>query len=245
MANRQAILIIEDDDTWRTILKETLQDEGYDVTAVANYQQGRQTLEKHLFDLVLLDLELDRSAPMLQGERLLRWLSQHHPHTPCIIVSGKGDVRIVRNAFKQYRVVDFIAKDKRFDILVFVETVKDTLRQGQPDATGDSSAETITPPVPALNPASGAEAVDGALARATKRKHLTELLQVLVDRFDTNELRTLCFHLGVDYEDLPGEGKTNKARDLVRYLDRRNRVPELIETVRQLRPDVAWEHLPN
>jgi len=72
---------------------------------------------------------------------------------------------------------------------------------------------------------------------------LTELRQVLVTRFNEDELRTLCFDLGVDYDDLPGEGKVGKARELVAFLDRRSRIPELLKFGRQLRPDVPWPDL--
>ena len=72
---------------------------------------------------------------------------------------------------------------------------------------------------------------------------LTELRQELVTRFNEDELRTLCFDLGVDYDGLPGEGKVGKARELVAFLDRRSRIPELLKFGRQLRPDVPWPDL--
>jgi len=70
---------------------------------------------------------------------------------------------------------------------------------------------------------------------------LTQLRQILVTRFDAGELRTLCFDLGIDYDDLPGEGKANKARELVAYLNRRGRISELLKVGEQLRPDVSWK----
>jgi len=53
------------------------------------------------------------------------------------------------------------------------------------------------------------------------------LHQVLMDHFDLEELRTLCFCIHVDYEGLPGEGKIAKARELVSYMERHNRLREL------------------
>jgi len=47
------------------------------------------------------------------------------------------------------------------------------------------------------------------------------LYQALVAHFDLEELRTLCFKLGVGYDDLRGEGREAKARELVRYMSRR------------------------
>jgi len=45
----------------------------------------------------------------------------------------------------------------------------------------------------------------------------------------------------VDYESLPGEGKRAKVRELIVYLERRGRLPELVKMGRELRPDVSWE----
>jgi len=72
------------------------------------------------------------------------------------------------------------------------------------------------------------------------REYLVRLRETLATYFDAGELRTLCFDLGVDYDDLPGEGKTNKARELITYLERRDRIPELVSACQGLRPHVAW-----
>ncbi|MCB8943613.1 MAG: NACHT domain-containing protein [Ardenticatenaceae bacterium] len=73
---------------------------------------------------------------------------------------------------------------------------------------------------------------------------LTQLRQILLDYFDQEELITLCFDLGVDYESLPGAGKANKARDLVAYLQRHGRLPQLLTLGQQERPHVQWPSLP-
>jgi hypothetical protein len=72
---------------------------------------------------------------------------------------------------------------------------------------------------------------------------LTELRQILAKRFDESELRTLCFELGEDYENLPPEGKAGKARELISYLERRSRIHELVETGKRLRPDISWSEV--
>lgn len=74
-----------------------------------------------------------------------------------------------------------------------------------------------------------------------EREHLIKLHRTLSNRFREGDLRTLCFTLGVDYDDLPGEGKSDKARELIVYLEHRDRIPELVETGKQLRPDISWD----
>ncbi len=63
---------------------------------------------------------------------------------------------------------------------------------------------------------------------------------MIAQRFDEDELRTLCLLLNIDFESLGGDGKRARAERLVGYLDRRGRTDELLEKLDQLRPKVAW-----
>jgi hypothetical protein len=71
-----------------------------------------------------------------------------------------------------------------------------------------------------------------------EREYLTQLREILSSRFNLEELRTLCFDLDVDYENLSGEGLTAKARELVAFLENRGRLSALIEWMKQGRPDI-------
>jgi len=115
------------------------------------------------------------------------------------------------------------------------EAERDEIEQ-QMDALDAEIART-----PLHEPGASDQAVGDVPGKGVSRqKVLTELRQILDARFDAGELRTLCFDLGVDYDDLPGEGKSDKARELVAYLERHGRLSELIRTGKQLRPDIAW-----
>jgi hypothetical protein len=82
----------------------------------------------------------------------------------------------------------------------------------------------------------------------TEESHQPKLIQItiLLNRhFNHEELRTLCFRLGVEYDDLPAEGRANKARELVKLLDRESRILELIVLCKALRPNVTWNEQSN
>ena len=68
----------------------------------------------------------------------------------------------------------------------------------------------------------------------------TELREKLAQYFNKEELRTLCFDLGIQYEDLP-DTLEGMARDLVAFLDRRGRIPDLIARCRTLRPNLTYD----
>jgi hypothetical protein len=71
--------------------------------------------------------------------------------------------------------------------------------------------------------------------------HLFSILHgILVERFSEEELKTLCSELGVAYDDLPSEGRSAKARELVLHLARRDRIADLIVKGRHFAPGALW-----
>lgn len=67
---------------------------------------------------------------------------------------------------------------------------------------------------------------------------LPRLRQILGQYFSDSELRDLTFDLGIDYENIPGNTKTDKAREVILYLQRQKRLQELISWITSQRPDV-------
>lgn len=72
------------------------------------------------------------------------------------------------------------------------------------------------------------------------RPKLTQLRKLLIQHFSLDELRVLCFDLGVEYEDLPGNTRTTKMHDLIKHLQRRGELPGLLKEAVDHRPNVAW-----
>lgn len=86
-----------------------------------------------------------------------------------------------------------------------------------------------------------------ALQRATTIKNeeadIATVSRYLDEYFNEDELGDLTFGLNVKYENLPGDTKSWKARELVDYMRRHGRLYELIETCREKRPHVPWPFL--
>ena len=62
------------------------------------------------------------------------------------------------------------------------------------------------------------------------------LRMLLQKRYRLSELKTLCFDLGVDYEDLEHSNRTDLARELVQYCGYRDMYQQLADTI----PDEIW-----
>jgi non-canonical purine NTP pyrophosphatase (RdgB/HAM1 family) len=70
--------------------------------------------------------------------------------------------------------------------------------------------------------------------------NIVQLQQSILKGFDESELRDLCFMLQVDYEDIPGSTRRDKARETIMHLSRRGRLQELVELCSSLRPKLVW-----
>jgi hypothetical protein len=67
---------------------------------------------------------------------------------------------------------------------------------------------------------------------------LARIRHALVDSFDLDELRTLCFDLGMDFESLPGQSKPAKAREMVNYWRNRHDLGPLTDAIRLERGNI-------
>ncbi len=73
---------------------------------------------------------------------------------------------------------------------------------------------------------------------------LTDMLDKLDKHFNTSELQELCFELGIDYENLEGIGKRSKAMELLRYVQRYDRLAELAQVCQLKRPRASFSLQP-
>jgi hypothetical protein len=128
----------------------------------------------------------------------------------------------------------------------FVVEAKDTLAHTWQHSTDE---EKISLLVLALLSVSG----DGDNARGDNIQTMSHTLppgrrarlrQLLTNHFDKSELRTLCFDLGIEYDDLPGTSRADKAIEFIKHLERRQRIHELVAMGTQMRPDVPWKDFP-
>ncbi len=103
MSNR--ILLVDDEETLRCVLKETLNNEGYNVD-VAN--DGFQALERFKlipYDLLITDIKMHG----MDGLQLIREIKKNNSHAKIIIITAYGSLETVKEAMR-LGVVEFISK---------------------------------------------------------------------------------------------------------------------------------------
>lgn len=104
------ILIIDDEPSIRTILKEILQDEGYTVYTAGDGYEGLHLLKTTKVELVLLDIWL----PRMGGIDVLKEIKKEFPEIEVIVISGHANVDIAVNAIK-IGAFDFLEKPLDMD----------------------------------------------------------------------------------------------------------------------------------
>jgi DNA-binding NtrC family response regulator len=81
-----SILVVDDDENIREILKDILTISDHQVTLAGNGEEGLELFYRQEFDLVFTDLGM----PGISGWELNRRIKESHPDTPVIIISGWG-----------------------------------------------------------------------------------------------------------------------------------------------------------
>ncbi len=83
------VLVVDDEEDIRALIKDILADESYGVTVAANAAEARSARAKRRFDLILLDIWM----PDTDGITLLReWSDGGELNCPVVIMSGHGTV---------------------------------------------------------------------------------------------------------------------------------------------------------
>jgi DNA-binding NtrC family response regulator len=85
------ILVIDDDQTIRSLLHDTLRLHGYQVIAVGTVQEAEEILQQPgvaALGLVITDIQLTTNRQVREGYRLYeRWIATH-PTLPFLLISG-------------------------------------------------------------------------------------------------------------------------------------------------------------
>lgn len=119
------ILIVDDEADIRSLLREILSEEGYDVEVAADAQQARASRARQSPDLVLLDIWM----PDTDGITLLReWSHTPSADCPVVMMSGHGTVE---TAVEATRLGAFDFVEKPLSLAKLLRTVERALDAGR------------------------------------------------------------------------------------------------------------------
>lgn len=119
MTMKKDILIVDDEDDIRTLIRAILEDEGYHIREAANSAQALSAVAEKIPDLVILDIWLQDSDK--DGLEILSYIKEANPLLPVIMISGHGTIETAVTAIKQ-GAYDFIEKPFKSDRLLLMMT---------------------------------------------------------------------------------------------------------------------------
>jgi two-component system nitrogen regulation response regulator NtrX len=132
------ILVVDDEADIRSLLKEILSEEGYEVDVAANAVQARASRARQTPDLVLLDIWM----PDVDGITLLReWSTTSSNGCPVVMMSGHGTVE---TAVEATRLGAFDFVEKPLSLAKLLRTVERALDSGKRKR---QSGKLIVPPL--------------------------------------------------------------------------------------------------
>jgi DNA-binding NtrC family response regulator len=127
------ILVVDDEPGIRELMREILEEEGFEVRMAENGAAARAALDDRIPDLVLLDIWM----PDVDGVTLLKeWKTQGRLTMPVVMMSGHGTVHTAVEATR-LGAFDYLEKPVSYKHLL--ETVKKAMdsRRARPTTTGN------------------------------------------------------------------------------------------------------------
>ncbi|NLC66140.1 MAG: response regulator transcription factor [Clostridium sp.] len=122
------ILIVDDDENIREVLKMYLENSGYDTKSAADGKEAQEVFVEYKPDLVVLDIML----PYVDGVDVLKWIRKDY-ETPVIMLTAKGDT------FDKVLGLELGADDymvKPFEPKEVIARIKAVMRRFNSETTG-------------------------------------------------------------------------------------------------------------
>ena len=121
---KHKILIVDDDQAIRTVLKRMLSREGYEVVMAFDGEDGVEVADQENPDLILLDLGL----PGIDGIETLKRIKQNEPDIAAIMITAEGSIEsavaAVKAGARNYVTKPFNADEIRLLVSESLETVR-------------------------------------------------------------------------------------------------------------------------
>jgi DNA-binding NtrC family response regulator len=124
---RPHILVVEDEKQWREdTFREVLEDKGYQVETASNYPEAVAAIDRCVFDLAVIDINLTAIPGNKDGIRVLEYIAARRHQTRAIIVSGSKAWAEAEEYARRFNPVDFFDKTK-FDVVEFLTRVTEAV----------------------------------------------------------------------------------------------------------------------
>ena len=95
--DKKRILVVEDDEEMRSLLKDFIEAEGFETDSASNGSEAFRKLAKESFDLIITDVRM----PGLTGLDILPGVRKLQPGASIIVITAFGSEEVCRRAFER------------------------------------------------------------------------------------------------------------------------------------------------
>ena len=133
MGETKQVLVADDEDNLRRVLRAQLQHDGYEVHCVADGEAVLKALSEHHIDVLISDLRM----PKLDGMEVLKAVGARFPNVPVIMITALGTVDTAVEALK-LGAFDYVTKPfDRAEFRAVVAKAARTRELSQKHVSGD------------------------------------------------------------------------------------------------------------
>jgi len=93
--DKKRILVIEDDEEMRSLLKDFFEEDGFEIDSVSNGSEAFRKIAREPFDLIITDIRM----PGLTGLDILPGIKKLQPEVSIIVITAFGSEEVSRKAF--------------------------------------------------------------------------------------------------------------------------------------------------
>jgi response regulator RpfG family c-di-GMP phosphodiesterase len=157
------ILLVDDDDLYRSALSNILKPLGFEITEAADGDEARQILSQRKFDLLISDIRM----PKCDGVQLLRW-TKGQSRMPVILITGFAEILETTTA-SELGADGFLSKPFKFDE---IKALIDDVLHGKATILPDVDIDDQFCKVPLEDFVSGSQINFSVFHRLTKNKYI-------------------------------------------------------------------------
>ncbi len=128
MAQKETVLVIDDEPSVADALKVILSDSGYQVAVAMSGREALENLGKRRFDLVITDVRL----PDISGLDVLRHLRRSHPNVTVIIITAHYTPELAAESLSLGAAGVLAKPFSPSDLLRIIETASSRAQQPPP-----------------------------------------------------------------------------------------------------------------
>lgn len=115
MRTSERLLLVDDDETALTLMKDLLENRGFRVDCARDADRGEALLKKTAYHVVVADLKM----PGRSGMDLVQLCRREYPEIPVVVITGRGSIRSAVEVLKA-GAFDYLSKPVQMDELTLV-----------------------------------------------------------------------------------------------------------------------------